>query len=47
MSIHPVGWFEISVQELVRARAFSEAVFEVKLVRPVLADLGGWAAEQG
>lgn len=28
---NPVGWFEIYVQDLTRARAFYEAVFQLKL----------------
>ena len=33
MIINPVIWFEIYVQDLVRAKAFYEAVFQVKLER--------------
>lgn len=32
MSHNPVGWFEIYVQDMARARAFYEAVFRVQLV---------------
>lgn len=31
MTRNPVGWFEIYVQEMDRAKAFYETVFEVKL----------------
>jgi len=31
MSGNPVGWFEIYVQDMARARAFYEAVLGVKL----------------
>lgn len=31
MSHNAVGWFEIYVQDMVRAKAFYEAVFQVKL----------------
>lgn len=31
MTHNPVGWFEIYVQDLPRAKAFYEAVFQVKL----------------
>jgi predicted enzyme related to lactoylglutathione lyase len=31
MTDNPVRWFEIYVQDMARARAFYEAVFEVKL----------------
>jgi len=30
---NPVGWFEIYVQEMERAKAFYQAVFEVELTR--------------
>ena len=33
MAGNPVGWFEIYVQDMTRARAFYEAVFQVKLER--------------
>lgn len=32
MKANPVGWFEIYVQDIPRAKAFYEAVFETKLV---------------
>ncbi len=31
MKINPVGWFEIYVQDIARARKFYESVFQVKL----------------
>jgi uncharacterized protein len=31
MANNPVGWFEIYVQDMARARAFYEAVFEARL----------------
>lgn len=31
MSANPVGWFEIYVQDMNRAKAFYEAVFDVRL----------------
>ena len=33
MSSNPVGWFEIYVQDMTRAKAFYEAVFHLKLER--------------
>ena len=33
MNINPVGWFEIYVQDMDRAKRFYEAVFQVKLER--------------
>jgi uncharacterized protein len=33
MSNNPVGWFEIYVQDMARAKAFYEAVFDVKLTK--------------
>jgi len=33
MNISPVGWFEIYVQDMDRAKHFYEAVFQVKLER--------------
>jgi predicted enzyme related to lactoylglutathione lyase len=33
MKSNPVGWFEIYVQDMARAKAFYEAVFQVKLER--------------
>lgn len=31
MQVNPVGWFEIYVQDMSRAKAFYEAVFQVEL----------------
>ena len=31
MRTNPVGWFEIYVQDIVRAKKFYESVFQVKL----------------
>jgi hypothetical protein len=31
MTVNPVGWFEIYVQDMPRAKAFYESVFQVKL----------------
>ncbi|HCT39932.1 MAG TPA: lactoylglutathione lyase [Moraxellaceae bacterium] len=33
MTINPVGWFEIYVDDMARAKKFYEAVFQVKLER--------------
>lgn len=33
MNINPVGWFEIYVQDMARAKRFYESVFQVKLER--------------
>lgn len=33
MTNNPVGWFEIYVQDIVRAKQFYESVFQVKLER--------------
>ncbi|MCS7469206.1 hypothetical protein NZK35_21345 [Stieleria sp. ICT_E10.1] len=33
MSRNPVGWLEIDVEDLDRAKAFDEAVFKVELTR--------------
>lgn len=33
MNINPVGWFEIYVQDMDRAKRFYESVFQVKLER--------------
>ena len=40
---NPVGWFEIYVQDMDRARRFYEAVFEVSLERLPAPDLEMWA----
>ena len=43
MSGNPVGWFEIYVQDMARARAFYEAVLGRKLQKLESADLEIWA----
>jgi predicted enzyme related to lactoylglutathione lyase len=40
---NPVGWFEIYVQDMARARIFYEAVLEVKLEKLGAPDLEMWA----
>jgi hypothetical protein len=40
---NPVRWFEIYVQDMDRARAFYEAVFEVKLEKLQTPDVEIWA----
>lgn len=40
MQGNPVGWFEIRVRDIDRAKAFYEAVFEVRLERLDTADAG-------
>lgn len=44
MTMNPVGWFEIYVDDMPRARAFYEGVFKVQLesmVDPAPGELGG------
>ncbi len=43
MTRNPVGWFEIYVQDMSRARAFYESVFAVKLERLEGPDIEMWA----
>ena len=43
MQGNPVGWFEIYVQEMERAKAFYQAVFAVKLEQLASGDLEMWA----
>lgn len=43
MSNNPVGWFEIYVQDMQRARRFYEKVFELELARLEGTDLDMWA----
>ena len=49
MKSNPVGWFEIYVQDMSRAKAFYEAVFQAKLsslMNPATANVAGmqmWA----
>jgi uncharacterized protein len=40
---NPVGWFEIYVRDMARARKFYEAVFRMKLERLGPSDLEMWA----
>lgn len=42
MKSNPVGWFEIYVQDMNRAKAFYEAVFARKLEKLSAADLDMW-----
>ena len=43
MAHNPVGWFEIYVQDVKRAKKFYEAVFETKLERLNSPELEMWA----
>jgi hypothetical protein len=43
MSRNPVGWFEIYVQDMARAKAFYEAVFETRLERLDSPGIEMWA----
>lgn len=43
MRTNPVGWFEIYVQDLQRARKFYETVLQTKLEKMSVADLEMWA----
>ena len=43
MRSNPVGWFEIYVQDMQRAKTFYEAVFAVQLTRLESPDLEMWA----
>jgi predicted enzyme related to lactoylglutathione lyase len=43
MSHNPVGWFEIYVQDMQRAKAFYESVFGQKLTRLEGTELDMWA----
>lgn len=49
MAVNPVGWFEIYVQDMQRARAFYETVLGRKLEQLPAGDLDMWSfpAEQG
>lgn len=42
MSINPVNWFEIYVQDIDRAKAFYESVFQVTLTKLDNPDLEMW-----
>lgn len=47
MSGNPVGWFEIYVEDMARARAFYEAVLQTELSpldMPESADAGDWSS---
>ena len=39
---NPVGWFEIYVQDIPRAKAFYEGVFSIKLGKLPVADIEMW-----
>jgi len=43
MTSNPVGWFEIYVQDVARAKAFYESVFQVKLEHLKSPELEMWA----
>ena len=43
MANNPVGWFEIYVQDMARAKAFYEAVFETKLSQLPSPGIEMWA----
>jgi hypothetical protein len=43
MKPNPVGWFEIYVQDMSRAKAFYEAVLQTQLQRLEAGDLAMWA----
>ncbi len=43
MSNNPVGWFEIYVQDMARAKAFYENVFGVQLAKLHMPDIEMWA----
>mgnify|MGYP003348905607 CR=1 FL=1 len=45
--INPVGWFEIYVDDMARAKAFYERVFAVALTRLEVPDLEMWAFSMG
>lgn len=47
MTINPVGWFEIYVQDIQRAKKFYEAVFEVKLEKLASPGIEMWAFPMG
>ncbi len=47
MKTNPVGWFEIYVEDMSRARAFYEAVCAVKLEKLPGSDLEMWAWPMG
>ena len=43
MNTNPVGWFEIYVQDMARAKQFYEAVFQVELTRLNSPDVELWS----
>lgn len=43
MDKNPVGWFEIYVQEVARAKAFYESVFQVKLEQLKSPEIEMWS----
>lgn len=43
MNNNPVGWFEIYVQDMDRAKAFYESVFDLQLTRLDSPDMEIWA----
>ncbi|ASL26797.1 VOC family protein [Azotobacter chroococcum] len=43
MNNNPVGWFEIYVQDMDRAKAFYESVFDLQLMRLDSPDMEIWA----
>ena len=43
MKNNPVGWFEIYVQDLDRAKKFYESVFQLKLEKLNSPEIGMWA----
>ena len=49
MKGNPVGWFEIYVQDMARAKKFYEALFDTKLAKLDSGDLEmwSWPGEQG
>ena len=47
MAHNPVGWFEIYVDDIARARAFYEALFAVRLERLEDAGIEMWAFPRG
>jgi predicted enzyme related to lactoylglutathione lyase len=44
---NPVGWFEIYVQDMARAKAFYEAVFDVKLAKLEGTEFEMWGFPMG
>ena len=43
MKTNPVGWFEIYVQDMSRAKAFYQSVFQVELIRLNSPDVELWS----